>query len=456
MAISRSAFLLVVLVLGACSDDGSTNPGGTTPGMTEEERTLLLSLSPDPLPPAPPDVTNDWADDATAAEFGQRLFFDPGFSGELLDGDNDGSANALGRKGETGKVSCAGCHVPESAFNDTRSLRQQVSLGAGWGLRKAPTLLDISHSELLMWDGRRDTLYAQPFGVIENQVEMNSSRLFAAHHVYATHRAEYESLFGPLPELTDESRFPALAANETGCRELTPELGCAGALRGAPGDAAEYDGMTPEDQDAVTRVVVNVGKALGAYQRLLECGPSRFDAWIHGDDGALSAAEQRGALLFVGKARCIECHSGPHLSDQEFHNVGLKPEVVATVFLDANDPGAAVGLEQLLSDPLNAQGEYSDGDDGRVPSEIPPEMLGAFKTPRLRCVSLRPSFMHTAHIGSLDDVVAFFNRGGDDVGFLGENEIEELDLTLDERADLVAFLGALEGPGPDARYLAAP
>src|SRR5204863_171 len=75
-----------------------------------------------------------------------------------------------------------------------------------------------------------------------------------------------------------------------------------------------------------------------------------------------------------------------------------------------NDHGAATALATLLADPLNVQGIYSDGDDGRLPAEVPAGMDGAFRTPSLRCVSTRPSFMHTGHLHALADVVAFFVR----------------------------------------------
>ncbi len=135
-------------------------------------------------------------------------FFDPLFAGKLLDGDNDGSANTLGKKGETGKVSCAGCHVPNAGFLDNRTLGAEISLAAGWGRRRAPSLLDVGQAKILMWDGRHDTLYNQPFGPIESPVEMNSSRLYVAEQIYSRHRAEYEALFGVLPPLDDAQRFP--------------------------------------------------------------------------------------------------------------------------------------------------------------------------------------------------------------------------------------------------------
>jgi len=159
-------------------------------------------------------------------------------------------------------------------------------------------------------------------------------------------------------------------------------------------------------------VIVNVGKARGAYQRLLECGESRFDRGACGDEPeALSASERRGASPFVGKAKCVECHSGPRPSDEKFHEVGLKPELAATVFIDMNERGASVGLAAALNDSLNSKGIFSDQDDGRLQSELPSQLEGAFRTPKLRCISKRPSFMHTAHLRTLEDVVAFFDPG---------------------------------------------
>jgi cytochrome c peroxidase len=434
-------------------DAAADGPG---PAVTDEARKAFASLSLQG-PAAPPvDASNRWADDARAALLGRRLFFDASFSGRLLDGDNDGSTHALGRKGDTGKVACAGCHLPASWFADTRTVRQQTSLGAGWGLRRAPSLLDVGRSRVLMWDGRRDAMYNQVFGPIESEVEMNSSRLFVAEQVFAQHRAEYEAIFGALPPLSDPARFPPLSATQTGCGQLDPKNKCAARPHGVPGDGAEFDGMAAGDQEAVTRVVVNVGKAIGAYERLLTCGPGRFDRWVQGDSAALTPAEQRGAALFVGRGRCSTCHSGPFLSDEKFHVVGLKPATVATVFIDLNDEGASKGLALALADPLNVKGSFSDGDDGRLPGAVDAAMTGAFRTPRLRCISKRPSFMHTGQFRTLDEVVAFLARGGDPYGYLGKNELAPVDLTPGERSDLVQFLLSLDGSGPSPELLGPP
>lgn len=423
------------------------------PYFTEEETAALAKLSPQTLPPPPADITNRFADNPAAALLGQKFFFDPLFSGALLDADNDGGPTSLGVYGETGKVSCAGCHIPNAGFLDNRSRGKQISLAAGWVIRRTPSLLDVGQAKLLMWDGSKDALYNQVFGPIESRDEMNSSRLFVAQQVFARYKADYEAVFGTLPPLDDAKRFPPLTATTTGCRKKTlTEYEC----HGMPGDQAEYDGMSPEDQNGVTRVVVNFGKALGAYQRRLSCGSSRFDAWVHGDDTALSRAEQRGAALFVGKAKCVGCHSGPYLSDQQFHNVGLRAAYVAVVFIDDDDPGAIKGIEQSIANPLNIKSEFSDGDDGRLPEVVTQEMSGSFRTPMLRCVTMRPSFMHTGHMMSLATVISFFNRGGDPSGYYGTKEIQPLGLSDREQTDLIAFLHALSGPGPENSLLNTP
>jgi cytochrome c peroxidase len=285
---------------------------------------------------------------------------------------------------------------------------------------------------------------------------MNSSRLFVAQEVFRRYRGEYEAVFGPMPPLDDAARFPQLSGDTTGCPLSENAVGEPVVCHGMPGDGAEFDGMAPADQDAVTQVVVNLGKAIGAYERLLSCGPSRFDAWVHGDADALDAEEQRGAELFVGKAGCVTCHSGPFLTDQRFHNVGLQAGTASLQEPYAEDPGALEGLTAALADPLNVRGAFSDGDDGRLPDEVDEALEGAFRTPSLRCVSRRPSFMRTAQYRNLGDVVSFFAKGGHEDGYLGTKEIEPLELDADERHALTAFLGALDGPGPGAELVSAP
>jgi cytochrome c peroxidase len=432
----------------------SSSPSGATGDITDAQWAALRALSPPTLPPAPPDVTNQFA---AAAALGQKLFYDASFSGPLLDTDNNGSPPSLGTQGQTGKVACASCHAPTGGFSDTRAPHLEISLGAGWGRRRAPSLLDVGQAKLVMWDGRRDALYNQIFGPLESVVEMNSSRLYMAEQLYRSYRTDYEAVFGPMPPLGDAAQFPPLAAALTGCQPRTPGAPpqkCDAAFHGSPGDQAEFDGLTAEDQRAVTQVVVNAGKAIAAFERLLTCGATPFDAWVNGG-APLSPAAEHGALVFIGAGGCSGCHAGPFMTDQKFHNVGVDPQVVQQSFLDSQDHGAATGIAAAIADPLDTRGAFSDGDDGRLPAAVTPALEGAFRTPGLRCVSQRPTFMHTGQLASLAQVVAFFDHGGDKGGYPGGNELVPLGLTPEEQDDLVAFLEALDGPGAEAKYLSS-
>jgi cytochrome c peroxidase len=447
---SRSA-LLVALVLAAsgCSAAPPTSPSPSQdegirgpPTIPADVRRQLAALSPAKLPPPPADPTNRYADDPRAAALGKKLFFDTRFSGPLLDDANNGDPGTLGLKGETGKVACASCHLPEAGFLDTRSPREQISLGSSWTRRRAPSLLNVAQASFLMWDGRRDTAFSQPFTPIEDPIEFNSSRLYVAQQLARLYRADFEAIFGQMPSLAS---FPTLAASEAGCSEL-------------PLDAVHGTCTKPgSDDEGVTRIVVNMGKAIQAYTRKVGCGRSRFDRWMDGDAEALSAEEQAGAQLFTGKATCSACHSGPYLTDQHFHNVGLAPQF--TFFIGTfDDPGASVGLAAMLTDPLNARGRFSDNDDGRdalLPADLS-TLLGAFRTPSLRCVNMRPSFTHTGQYRSLEDLVLFFDKGGHPTGYLGASENMPRNLTAEERAALVAFLRALDGDGPDPDLVTPP
>jgi cytochrome c peroxidase len=441
---SGALWLLSGCGQGACAQGASacappvTEPQGGGPN--SEARALLKPLALPKTQVLPSDPTNRFADDPRAADLGKRFFFETRFSGPLLDEANNGTTGTLGRAGETGKVSCAGCHVPMAGvFADMRSPRGQLSLGSGWTHRKAPSLLDVAQARFLMWDGRRDSAFSQVFSPMESPLEFNSSRLFVAQQVYRLYRADYEALFGAMPPLLEN--YPELAPADAGCAELPADPVHATCAK---------DGQTT---DEVTRVVANVGKAIQAYTRQLSCGRSRFDAWVDGDDSAMNADELSGALLFAGKAGCVACHNGPYLTDQRFHNLGLSGGLIPfTGVMTTNDPGAEPAIQVLLQDPLNSRGQFSDGDDGRLdtlPKDLS-SLTGAFRTSSLRCVTRRRTFMHNGEYRSLSDVIDFFDQGGSPSGFVGTSENYPRGFTQPERDQLVAFLHTLDGDGPRA------
>ena len=149
------------------------------------------------------------------------------------------AGGTLGKQGEAGRVSCAGCHVPQSGFVDTRSPHRQISLGAQWTARRTPTLLEVAFAPLYNWDGRRDSIWNQAIGVMESSKEFNSGRLFVAAQMFAAYRAEYEAMFGAMPPLDDAARFPALTPAAGGLRRS------AGRCRARPTTAAASRATAP-------------------------------------------------------------------------------------------------------------------------------------------------------------------------------------------------------------------
>lgn len=438
--------------VSSSSSSSSSSLAATGIEWTQAEWEILASLAPAQFPSPPPDPSNHYADNPDAVLLGEIFFNDPGFSGPLLDIDNDGGPNSLGRKGDTGKVACAGCHIEASGFSDTRSTFQQISLGAGWTSRRTPSLLNVGYLPLISWGGRHSTLYSQVFAPIENPLEMNSSRLYVATYIADYYSELYSQVFGEdsLLPLYDKETFVRLPPEKAGCqlvvdvshpRQLPPAdiYEC----HGMPGDGAEFDALNQIEQEVVNRVVVNFGKAIAAYERTLQCGPGRFDAYVNGDSQALTEQEQWGAQLFIGKAQCVSCHSGPLLTDKDFHNIGVVQGVTREGIINNNDVGAALDLPLAKTDPLGLFGPFSDGVDDRFDRIDEQGLEGAFKTPSLRCVAQRPSFMHTGLMGTLDEVVDFFNRGGDALGYPGENVLTPLNLSREEQRALIAFLRAL-------------
>lgn len=162
--------------------------------------------------------------------------------------------------------------------------------------------------------------------------------------------------------------------------------------------------------------IERVGQAIASFQRTILSGNSPADRFDRaGDENALSPAAQRGLKLFQGKARCARCHSGFNFTDEKFHNIGIG--------WDTNTV-----------------------DLGRYMITKNPEEIGAFKTPTLREISRTAPYMHDGRFGTLEEVVNFYNQGGVKNPFL-DNTLIPLELTDQERDDLVAFLRSLNGEG---------
>lgn len=231
----------------------------------------------------------------------------------------------------------------------------------------------------------------------------------------------------------DLERFPAQGKPKPAPTEANP----------SPPDGA-WEAMAADDRTIVNQVFANFGKALAAYVRSLVSRDTAFDRYLAGD-GAMSDAAVRGAALFVGKAGCDECHSSPHFSDDEFHNIGVAQTGERVPAMDA---GRFADVQALLASPFNSSGAFSDDpDSGRLNGLVNPPAeatRGAFRTANLRGIAQTAPYMHSGQIATLADVVEFYDRGGGDPA-VGTKDSRLVPLGLDdaEKADLVAFLEAL-------------
>jgi cytochrome c peroxidase len=399
------------------------------------EMAALHSLS--PLPAAPPaDTTNRYADDPAAARLGQKLFFDKRYSGPLAVGD-DGSNGGAGAVGEAGRLSCASCHLGQGQ-DDRRSRPGAVSLGADYLTRNAPTLVNASYYRWTNWAGRFSAQWELPPAVAENPKNMNSNRLKIAHHIFDNYRTEYEAVFGPLePAIgTDPARFPAAGKPKA-----------AGAADGA------WEMMTAEDRTIVNRILVNYGKAIGAYLRRLVSGGSPFDRYVAGDEAALDCSAKRGLKVFVGKGACVACHKGPTFSDDQFHALGV-PQ--SGDHVPAMDMGRFADIPALVASPFNSAGSFSDDPAAgaerlqgltAMPSD---ETKGQFRTATLRQIALTGPYMHNGSFATLEAVIDYYNQGAA-TSAAKDPQLHALGLTAAEKEDLAAFLRSLTGqPMADA------
>lgn len=377
---------------------------------TENEWAVIESLSPLPDKP-PPNPTNRVADNPDAAQLGQMFFFDARFSKE-------------------GTISCATCHSPFHGFADVEA----TSLGNRRGIRNAPTVLNAAYNKWQFWDGRAETLWTQALFALEGEEEQAGTRLQYTHLIKRHYEAEYEAVFGTLPELEDTTRFPP---------------------NGKPGDPV-FDNMSEADQVAVNTVFVNIGKAIEAYERLLIRRNAPFDRYVAGDEAAITLEAKRGLKIFIGKGVCVLCHGTPYFRDDDFHNLGIPQGPLP------EDTGRFQGISELLADPFNSAGIYSDSraDATHMLNFLEPrlEHQGEFKTPTLRNVALTPPYFHTGEFPTLASVIEFNNAGGTTNEFVGRSAVpvEPLHLSEQEKRDLVEFLETLTGEPPPSHLLIKP
>lgn len=300
-----------------------------------------------------------------------------------------------------GSMSCVSCHDPSRAFSEARPRAMgRIELN-----RNTPSLLNLRAHRWFGWAGNSDSLWAQSILPILNADELaKDANGIKKIMTTGPHASTYADLFGP------------------------------------------SSGHAPED------VLVNVAKALAAYQETLTTGKTSFDRFRDAlEQGDLAVASdypestQRGLRIFLGKGNCTFCHAGPAFTNGEFHDAGIP------YFLQQGgaDPGRHGGLDVLLESPFTLDGNYSDDPDRMGAWAVRNVRrkhtdFGTFRVPSLRGVSRTAPYMHN---GSLPDLEAVVNHYSTiDMERLhadGEAILMPLDLSHQEIDDLVSFLLSL-------------
>ncbi len=382
-------------------------------GWTRAETTAIESLSINKLSALPADASNLIADNPKAAVLGQKWFFDTQFSGN-------------------NEVSCATCHDPSKGFTD------QLRFGEGVGTtkRNTPTIIGAAHNTWYFWDGRADSMWSQALGPLEAGAEHGTNRIHIAKIVIKDYLAAYQTIFGTInPSVVSEINYlpkiqGAFASAETQLlwRELPTNI-----------------------KQEINTIFTNVGKGIESYERLLIPGQSRFDQYaneISTDPNSknLTELEKTGLKLFIGKANCIECHSGPLMTDQQFYNTAVPMQVD----LGNEDLGRASGLRDLLNSDFNCKGTFSETSNCKplesVLTMLESEdnsntLIGAFKTPTLRNITQTFPYMHAGQFQTLQQVLQHYLNAPK--ASVGQSAIQSKALNQADLTALEAFLKTL-------------
>ncbi|HEY0709577.1 MAG TPA: cytochrome c peroxidase [Polyangia bacterium] len=487
-----AALLAASATVGCAETDAFCGSGGCF--FTAEEWARLEGLA--GLAAPPPDPSNRFVGNPAAVALGHELYFDTELSGaaswvDMLDRP---TSSARAPRDMPARISCATCHDPAHAGADKTSVPGHVSVGAGWYDVNGQQSVNAAYYQLLYWNGRADSLWAQAAAVMESSVSMNGNRVAIARAVLGKHRARYDALVGT-PTTFDASvtscsgaapdcgaGCDVITSTRTGaqaCQPSIPLAGRPGRIAGCqhddPGEPFRdaFDCMDPRRAAVVTNVFINVAKLIGAYEYELRSRNAPFDRFVA--EGPLSSeispAAKRGARLFVGRASCVDCHATPLLSDNRFHNIGV-PQVGDRVPTEADCRKGNVvcdcerglrclpwgfydGRMKLLeSRSYRRDGEFSDDPEkgGELYSTLynlpaSDATKGAWRTPSLRDVERTAPYMHNGLYRTLEEVVWHYDQGGGTGTASGKKapELKPLFLSQQDRADLVQFLLTLTG-----------
>ncbi len=308
-----------------------------------------------------------------------------------------------------GEQSCSRCHLPERNWTDGEARAR----GLARTDRNTPSLANVRLQHWFGWNGAHDSLWSQAIRPILEPKEMGSSAARVAQLMRgdADFSCRYRKVFG------------------------------------APGT---------EDE----KVLVNVAKALAAFQETLASARTAFDefrdALVKGDAAGVAQypeSAKRGLKIFIGKGSCNICHVGPAFTNGEFHDTGV-PFFLGPGRVDA---GRHEGIKKLLASKFNLLGPYNDDPKrstaiGTKHVSLEHRNFGEFRTPSLRNLALTAPYMHDGSLATLRDVVDHYsNLSPDRLHSDGEAILKPLRLTDQESRDLVAFLESLQDGGQNYR-----
>lgn len=284
--------------------------------------------------------------------------------------------------------------VPLNNADGTYGMSNIYGMKAQVTGRKSQSYINAGYPNLLFWDGRATGVFRDP---ITNAIVLNGGGALESQ------------VLGP-PVSSAEMAHSGRNWNDVASRvfvskplALSPTVptGLQSWINGR-----SYAELFTEAFGTPDVTPTRIALAIATYERSLYSDRTPFDESV-AQISTLTATEQRGRGLF-NQIQCNVCHAGNLFTDNAFHYIGLRPQNEDT------------GRFQVTNNPGN---------------------LGEFRTPSLRNVELRAPYMHNGRFATLEDVVEFYNRGGDFTApNLNQNLIRPRNLTAGQKADLVAFL----------------
>lgn len=288
-------------------------------------------------------------------------------------------------------LSCASCHDPAKGWGDG------AALSDGYGdllyFRNAPGLFNVANRNYFMWDGRLD---GSDLGTVVRDM------LTESHTMHMDSRLAQERL-KQVPQYME--MFEAAYGNEP------------------------YGGR--------------MYGAIGEFLKTIRTQNAPFDAYLRGQEDAISDAAKRGLALFEGKAGCASCHSGAMLSDGGLYATGVPDHPDLLGFdPEKRDETAQRQITLLRHYATMGTPNYMNlrADVGQYVVTKDEADIGKFTTPSLWDVGQTAPYMHSGVFDTLAEVVRFYNTGN--------AQSEPLDLSPAEESDLVAFLNSLTGDAP--------